>query len=286
MIAIDLPGWVAAEPDPGRQRLRQAMHLILRAVANSPELAPLMVMKGGVLLAIRYHSPRFTKDIDFSTRRKLQDVEVPSFVAALDQALVGVSADNEYGLSLRVQSQEIDPANRPDASFPTLQIKVGYALKSDTRQIARLSAKQAANAVRIDYSFNEWATELEHQSIEGGELVMYAFHDLIAEKLRSVLQQPLRKRKRFQDIYDLCLLIGGTTFTADDKASILQKLFEAGDEREVRIHRGGMRDPDVERMSKEGYFESLEALIGPSLPDFDTSYAIVTSFYEGLPWAH
>ncbi len=284
MIAIDLPAWVAAESNPSRQRLRQAMHLILRAVANSPDLAPYMVMKGGVLLAIRYQSKRFTKDIDFSTLRKLQEVAVPAFIASQDSALVQVSADNEYGLSLRVQSQAINPANRPNPSFPTLEIKVGYARKSDAQQLVRLNAKQAASTVRIDYSFNEWATEVERQSVEGGELVMYAFHDLIAEKIRAVLQQPLRNRKRFQDIYDLCLLITGTTFTPDDKTSILQKLFEAGDEREVLIHRDGMRDPEVKRMSKEGYFESLEALIGSDLPDFDVSYAIVMDFYENLPW--
>lgn len=71
MSTIDLVHWVNAETDPSRRSFRQASHLVLRAIANSHRLAPLMVMKGGTLLAIRYNSPRFTKDIDFSTTTRI-----------------------------------------------------------------------------------------------------------------------------------------------------------------------------------------------------------------------
>lgn len=49
---IHLPLWVEAEQDPGRQVFRQAVHLVLRAIAQSEVLAPTMIMKGGILLAI------------------------------------------------------------------------------------------------------------------------------------------------------------------------------------------------------------------------------------------
>ena len=71
----------------------------------------------------------------------------------------------------------------------------------------RLSAGQASSVVAIDYSFNEWASDVEKQALDTGSLSMYPFHDLVAEKLRSVLQQLQRNRSRFQDIYDLGLLI-------------------------------------------------------------------------------
>ena len=137
MNPIDLPLWVESEDDPQRKIFRQSVHLILRDIAQSTTLSPLMVMKGGILLAIRYNSPRFTKDIDFSTSRKIQDVAIPALLADLQDALAPVSADNEYGLALAIQSHEIKPSNRPNVSFPTLTIRIAFAKRSDRNQMLR-----------------------------------------------------------------------------------------------------------------------------------------------------
>lgn len=284
MNPIDLPSWVESEDDPQRRIFRQSVHLVLRGIAQSKTLSPLMVMKGGILLAIRYNSPRFTKDIDFSTSRKIQDVAIPALLADMENALAPVSADNEYGLALGIQSHEVKPSNRPNVSFPTLTIRVAFAKRGDRNQMAKLQAKQAANTLEIDYSFNEWVTSTELQEIDGGALSMYAYHDLIAEKIRSVLQQPIRKRNRFQDIYDLCLLLDGATFNVDEKAIILQKLHEASDDRKVVLTREAMRNPEVIAMSEAGYYEALPALIDSAPPAFENSYKTVSDFFESLPW--
>ena len=204
---IDLSSWAEAEGDPQRRQLRQAMRLVIRAIVRSKELASTMVMKGGVLLAIRYNSPRFTTDIDFSTQAKFAESAVSTLLTTLSTELAAVSADNEYGLSLRVQSHEVKPANKENRTFPTLSIRVGFAQITDRNQIQKLQQGQAARTVSIDYSYNEWATGVERQQVEGGELHMYGHLDLIAEKLRSILQHPIRNRSRFQDIYDVGLLI-------------------------------------------------------------------------------
>lgn len=83
---IDLSAWVDAEQQPERRAFRQAVQLVLRAIAQSPTLAPVMVMKGGVLLAIRYQSSRFTTDIDFSTPRRFQDVHLPTLLTSIEAA--------------------------------------------------------------------------------------------------------------------------------------------------------------------------------------------------------
>lgn len=137
----------------------------------------------------------------------------------------------------------------------------------------------------MDYSFNEWASGTEQQDVDGGQLLMYPFHDLVAEKLRSVLQQPIRGqgRPRYQDIYDLFLLLG-TTIQAEDKSIILAKLFEASRDRHVSVYKGALRDEQVIQLSREQYATVLPGLVSGPLPEFDVAYAVVQEFFETLPW--
>jgi predicted nucleotidyltransferase component of viral defense system len=284
MTVINLEKWVASEQAPDRKIFRQATRLLLRSIANSYRLAPLMVMKGGILLAIRYNSERFTQDVDFSTTSTFNEVEVPAFLDDLEQALTEITADNEYGLALKIQSHRINPPSEKQPTFPTLKIKVGYANLADSSQMRQLRAKNAAKTIAIDYSYNEWSTGIEHQSLDGGDLSMYALHDLIAEKYRSVLQQALRNRKRFQDIYDLCLLLQGHKFSKDDQLMILEKLHHACKGRNLSLSRLSLRDPLIIGLSQEDYNKELPKLLSSQPPAFDMAYAVVQEFYEKLPW--
>ncbi len=114
---IDLAEWVDEESDPGRHAFRAAVQLVIRSIALSTTLSPVMIMKGGVLLAIRYGSSRFTRDIDFSTWRRIQDIDLPALIAEVEGALLPVSVDNEYGLAIRLQSHEVKPSKRPRYRF-------------------------------------------------------------------------------------------------------------------------------------------------------------------------
>ncbi len=283
MSAINLTAWVDEESQPDRKIFRQAVQLVLRAIAQSPALSPIMIMKGGVLLAIRYHSSRFTRDIDFSTSKRLQEVDVPALLAMIVDALASVSADNEHAMALRLQSHEIKPPNRPEVSFPTLQMRIGYASRLEPRALKRLESTGSTQVVQVDYSFNEWASGTEQQAVDGGSLFMYAFHDLVAEKLRSVLQQPIRGRERYQDIYDLFLLLESPV-NANDRALILAKLIEASRDRKVPIHQAAMRDEQVIQLSRKQYATVLPGLVSGPLPDFETAYAAVQASFEALPW--
>lgn len=283
MDDIKLEEWAASEADLTRREFRQAIHLILRAIAQDRSLAPLMIMKGGILLAIRYKSSRFTTDVDFSTPHQLQEIDLQSLLTDVQQALVPVSAENDYGLALALQSHKINPPNRPDVSFPTLQLKIGYASRLNPREMRRFALKQAPKTIQIDYSFNEWVSEIEAQNVDGGVLNMYAYHDLIAEKLRSVLQQPIRDRARFQDIYDLYLLVEGTMPTSQDKHAVLEKLHAACVDRKVPLFKYAFRQEEVIEYSKKEY-GTIAALI-KNPPTFDLAYRVVQEFFEGLPWS-
>ncbi|MCA0175640.1 MAG: nucleotidyl transferase AbiEii/AbiGii toxin family protein [Proteobacteria bacterium] len=282
MNKLDLHAWVDAETEPTRRAFRQAVHLILRAIAHSDRLAPIMVMKGGILLAIRYQSSRFTRDVDFSTQQKLKDVDLPAFIAHVQQALDLVSIDNDYGLAIALQSHALNP-KKQDGLFATLQMKIGYASRAMANEVRRLNAGQSAKTVQMDYSFNEWASDIEEGEIDGGVLAMYAYHDLIAEKLRAVLQQPIRNRARFQDIYDLCLLLDCTDFHDEDKALVLSKLMAASEERQVPTDPMAMRSDQLRALSQREY-QQVVALIAAEPPAFEDAYGRVQAFYESLPW--
>lgn len=66
--------WIAAAPRD-RVTFRQAVHIVLQAVASSEYLQPRMIMKGGMLMGLRYQSSRFTEDIDFSTSLRYADID-------------------------------------------------------------------------------------------------------------------------------------------------------------------------------------------------------------------
>lgn len=281
-VLLNLRSWVDDENDTSRIHFRQAVHILLMAIAGDPTLSSMMIMKGGVLLAIRYGSDRFTKDVDFSTQRTLRDSELQAYLDTLRTALKSVSYENEYDLSLELQSHQLKPKSE-ESHYPTLQMKVGYARKSDRGAMRRLAGGQASDVVAIDYSFNEWASDIEEQPLENGTISMYPFHDLVAEKLRSVLQQVVRNRSRFQDIYDLGLLFDSCNIGIDDRSEILGKLIKASSERDLEVHKRSMDSEELRQRSRARYHE-LEALIGHEPPPFEAAYERVRAFFVSLPW--
>lgn len=121
--------WVEEEKDVAKREFREAVHTILSAISNDPGLRADMVIKGGILLAVRYHSDRYTKDIDFSTNKKLDEIEPKQITETLNRNFLQAAERLGYDLDCRVQSCRAQPANKPDALFPSVKIKVGYAYK-------------------------------------------------------------------------------------------------------------------------------------------------------------
>lgn len=242
-------------------------------------------MKGGILLALGYESTRFTRDIDFSTEQTLNEFNAKDFIARFAAALVESVDKLQYDIDCRVQGWKQQPP-REDATFPTIQIKVGYANRTNRGAHRRLMRGGAVHIVRIDFSLNEPRGDPELFEIEDGQSIqIYSFHDLVAEKFRAVLQQEVRNRKRRQDIYDLHLLLKGNTTIASEETNskILNSLLEKAVARGLAVHRESMRNPEIIRRSREEY-ELLEYEIEGPLPDFDEAYEFVRLFYETLPW--
>ena len=64
---VDVAAWVErAAQDPVAHRQRQAVEIILNAIAMTVPLNTEMFLKGGILLGLAYGSPRQTTDIDLT----------------------------------------------------------------------------------------------------------------------------------------------------------------------------------------------------------------------------
>lgn len=280
---LDIPAWVA-KATPDKRHFREAVHLVLTAISASTALRSTMVMKGGMLMAIRYNSTRFTKDADFSTLEKYVPGAENQLLVELDQQLEIANDHLSYDTMCRRQKTEIRPA-RPDANFPTLSLSIGYGQRSKPADRAKLKNGQASTVVQIDYSYNEAVYDVEIlEIVEGKGLHAYSFLNLIAEKMRSLLQQPIRRRTRRQDVYDLNLLIDvEKSMTEDERLNLLRYFNASCKAREIIPNQQSFRDPKVQSMASEGYQDLAPEITG-ELPSFDVAYKKLQTFYENLPW--
>lgn len=284
MNEVDIAAWVDAAPD-GQRGFREAVHIVLDSIGHSRNLQARMVMKGGLLLAIRYDSTRFTRDLDFSTSDRYAENSAEALLAEFEAALVSAEDRLSYATTCRLQSRRVEPKGE-SKSHHNLALTIGFADKSRGGAVARLRAGNAPQVVQIDYSFNEAVLDVEVLELEGGATIRsYSLHNVLAEKMRSLLQQPIRKRNRRQDVYDIWLLLDSMPgLQREDLARIHELLCQSCQSKGIVPAADSMDDETVVGMAREGY-SSLQADLDDDLPPFDDAMARVTSFYRSLPWA-
>lgn len=280
---LDLASWASSAPR-GQKSFREAVHIVLAAVSSSATLRTRMIIKGGILMAIRYNSSRYTRDADFSTRDTYLASDKETLLGELTDQIDLMNNHLPYDTMCRLQTHKLVPP-REDASFPTLELTIGYAQRSKRGEMQRLLAGQAPNVVKIDHSYNEAVYDIEILSLsDGAELHAYSLNNLIAEKFRSLLQQPSRRRNRRQDVYDLHrLLTSVRPLSQQERSDILKLLVNSSEARHIAATADSMANVQVRSMAEEDYL-SLAAEIDEDLPDFDSSYRLVQVFYESLPW--
>ncbi|SDE55477.1 nucleotidyl transferase AbiEii/AbiGii toxin family protein [Rhodospira trueperi] len=284
MIPID--AWVTA--DPGRTTFRQAVHIVLTAIAGTESLRTTMALKGGMLMALAFGSSRYTKDIDFSTRQRLSAFDLDRFRTDLDAALRRTSDSLGYPILCAVRTCKQQPPGA-DRTHPTIRASVGYARRGNVREMRRLGAGQATTVIHVDHSLNEViGTEDIYTLDEHDHLRTYGLVDLVSEKLRATLQQKseARDRTRRQDIYDIHFLLrtAPERFDARTRADILRVLVDKARSRSLDPKPSDIADPEIRARSAQQY-DDIAMEIEEPLPPFDVAYEAVRTFYESLPWS-
>ncbi len=287
---IDISSWIkAAGNNPSLRRQREVTEVLLHAVARIPLLRDGLYLKGGVLMALGHDSIRNTGDIDFSSTEDPQDVELiikSSFDDVLRRTapLIG-----RLNLLCKVQRVRRKPRqdNFIDAKFPALEISIGSALKNDRGEMQKLDMGQSIHVVRVDLSFKEKIGSVHKLIIGSNDVISaYGIYDLVAEKIRAILQQKIRLHAgdRRQDVFDINGLLRNFSFDEHEKNLILRILVDKSESRDF--------SPDITMIDDEiivsklrRSWPSLQAELQDPLPDFDETFSVVRDFYRSLPWS-
>ncbi|MDQ6601658.1 MAG: nucleotidyl transferase AbiEii/AbiGii toxin family protein [Chloroflexota bacterium] len=251
-------------------RQRFAQYGILRAIATSQRLSGILVFKGGNALDFIWQPNRSTVDLDFSAdmRALTDDFDERILQRLLERSLSGTG--RLLGITFSVHSVSRQPPGE-GKTFVTLTAKIGYALEDDDRNRARIdSQRPSMTVIPIEISLNEpVCADIQVLIDATHQLRVSSLEDIIAEKLRALLQQPLCNRTRRQDLLDIAVILqSGTSL---DRSSIAAFLIEKARARDVPVSRTAFRDPEIARRASEDY----HALA-------NTTRAIFISFDEAL----
>jgi len=286
LIEIDLRSWVeTAAPDPTLYRDRKVTEIVLTAIGRSDRLSASLFLKGGTLMALGFDSLRQTTDVDFTA---MADPEGFDAIVTEDLNRLMPSTAIQLGhldLVCRVQSVKKmpRPQNFADQNYPALRVKIASALRN-TPEVQRLEAGQAPRVLEVEISFKDdvQTAQTLQLSAAGVTLQAFSFHELVAEKLRALLQQPHRNRHRRQDVYDIAFLLDHRDIGPEDLAAIHAALVEKCLIRGIHPTGDTFDDPEIRRRAEVDW-QTLKLEV-ENLPDFDPTFEAVRGLYVTLPW--
>ncbi|KUR81212.1 nucleotidyl transferase AbiEii/AbiGii toxin family protein [Novosphingobium sp. Fuku2-ISO-50] len=286
IVDVDVRAWVeAARPNPDRYRDRQVTEIVLASIGIAPDLKKALVLKGGAVMALAFKSERVTGDVDFSA-----NADPEAFAKLVVNELNGLLPRTAITLGYldllcRVQSVKKMPKARnfEDHDFPALLVRIGSARRG-TAEEKRFEAGQASRVLDMEISFRDQVYAFQELNLADAGVAVRAFtlHEIIAEKFRALLQQPVRNRYRRQDVYDIAFLVAGNALMDDDRAKILATLIEKCRTRRIEPTATSIDDPEVVRRARADW-DTLKLELS-DLPPFDERFAIVQELYVSLPW--
>ena len=286
IVDVDVRAWVeASRADPTRYRDRQVTEIVLTAIGLAPSLHTNLVLKGGAAMALAFKSTRVTGDVDFTSMVEPAEL-ARKLTPELNELLPKTAIKLGYlDLLCQVQSVKKMPRaeNFEDHDFPALRVRIGSA-KRGTAEAARLAEGKASRVLDVEISFRDHVYTFQELNLMGAGVAVRAFtiHELIAEKFRALLQQPVRKRNRRQDVYDIAFLIDDHDFSDDDKATILTTLIEKCRSRGIDAKQDSIDDPEIKQRAQADW-DTLALEIG-DLPPFDERFVLMRNLYVSLPW--
>jgi hypothetical protein len=284
---VALSEWVEqARADPIRYRERQVTEILLHSIGITPQLRDTLVLKGGILMSLAHGSYRQTGDVDFTAITEPEPY-ASLLRETLNQALPRAAVDIGYvDLVCAVQRFHYKPRPEGFADFatPALQLTIGYAERGG-RAEEQLKLGKSPRVLQVDISFRERVVYPTELVIEEPEVTIqaYTIEEIIAEKFRALLQQPLRNRGRRQDVFDIDWLIDRYRPDAATKATIFEALLAKAADRSISPEALSLDVPEVKDRAKAEW-NTLRLEIGNRLPDFEETFARVSKFYASLPW--
>jgi hypothetical protein len=168
-----------------------------------------------------------------------------------------------------------------DRDFVTFEARIGYALPDEERLLQRMAqGEPSSHAIKLDISINEpiGADRLMDLS-PGSQIRVATLEDIIAEKLRALLQQPIRNRHREQDLLDIAVILRENIDF--DRNLVAKFLLLKAAARDVPVTRAEFREPEVVERASQGYAE-LEATTRVRFVPFDEALSLLLALVDEL----
>ena len=266
-----------------------AILAVLDALSEDHVLFEGYALKGGTALRLAYRAPRASVDIDLTSVVRHPDqpadegaAELDTFCDRLDAALARVAGRHGF-IDLYVQSRAVIPKKKDPRTFPAFRVTVGHA--RDDRQ-----RRPYSGVVGLDVTLNDVVCEAEIVTVGEFDVHVSSLDDIVAEKLRSLLQQVARKRglNRPGDVYDLWFVVTRAARLLDAGA-VGAFLVEKSRDKEGlgEITAALFHDPEVRDKASVGWEAIADRLPeGEALPAFDAAFNRVLAFVDGLPIPH
>lgn len=261
-------------------RVRFAQYAVLRAIAGVRPLQASLVFKGGNALDFVWVPNRSTTDLDFTLDLA---VEQHAFDPATLRALLerGLrSVEQALGVTFALYGVRQRPPGE-GRTFATIEARIGYALPDEERLRLRMRHGQTSpHMVQIEISRNEPICAATTVALDATHQVRVStLEDIVAEKLRALLQQPIRNRERRQDLLDIAVAL--RSHPDLDRAAIAAYLLEKAAARGVPVSRAAFRDPEIARRARVDY-EAMESTTRTLFIPFDEAWAELLGFVDEL----
>ena len=257
-------------------RRRFVQFVVLVSISMTRSLASRIVFKGGNALQFVYGNVRSTADLDFTAEADFPDDKqeiIRLFDAAFKTGL------GRYRVKLRCQTIERNPPGL-DKTMPTYRIKACFQMPGDRYYQNFDESKAFSEVIELEISINDLLCETMEKtfSTASSPVRVCTLEDIIAEKLRALLQQIPRKRSRPQDVFDIASMVRlrGDLDLEKVSAFVTRKS-------EVRAisPKKSSYDETVRNLARSGYDDLIKPGMARYIP-FDEAWQEVLSLVRRL----
>lgn len=253
--------------------------VILHCFAASAPLRNSVALKGGNALRLVYQTPRSTKDLDFSVDGEGIPDERDRLREVLDRALR--RAEQRFGVKAKCQRVKRNPPG-PNATHPTYDIGVGYQFPSD-RYYHGFMDRKVSTVIPLEITFFDCVCAVSLHTLSPNEseaIRVCTLEDIVAEKLRALLQQKLRNRHRSQDVFDIACVMKRDTGELN-RSKIGEYLRKKSVIRNVDVRKSAF-DDETRDMAAFEYDKRLREQAGEHFIHFADAWNGVLSLVETL----
>lgn len=258
----------------------RALRAMLAAIAAEPLLARDYVLKGGLALRLLFGGPRRSDDLDLTSARPFthevtdeKNEMLLAFCELLDASLEEVQAAYELR-EMRVLEKTLS------AEIPALLGSVAY-------RDAQSSAEGPYEA-KMQITLSEFICETARHTVDGIVIHSATLEDILADKLKALLQQVTRNKLRPMDVYDVWYF-----GTASDHVLQLDRLREYLEIKAARWPEvfpptpNRFHDPELREYSAQR-FEAFVRDLNPDAPrvSFDDAFSGVLTLVDRLELPH